>query len=72
MTYIKVANKENLYRDSYSNGIVNGDFNEYKNYVSEYKNKIENQKRLENLENDVKSLKDCVFEIKTMLNQIIK
>jgi cell shape-determining protein MreC len=70
--YLKVENHSNLYRDSSTNAIVNTDMTEYQNYMNSIKHKKREVKRMEKLEDDVKSVKDDLKEIKDLLKCLIK
>ena len=69
--YIKVESDESLVRDLDSNAIVNTDKDEYQKFLNlsekRYKEKVE----YENLKTDVKSLKDDLNEIKSLLKSIV-
>lgn len=71
MTYIKVKDKDNLYRDSTSNGIINADIQEYNLYVQNYKKKYDETKKIVDLENDLNHIKDDIQEIKSLLRAFI-
>jgi cell shape-determining protein MreC len=70
--YLKVENHSDLYRDSSTNAIVNTNMTEYKNYMNSLEHKKRELKRMENLEDDVKSVKDDLKEIKDLLKCLIK
>ena len=72
--YLKVENKEGLYRDSSTGAIVNLDNSAYMNHkkTKEFlRKKHEEEKkketRLNNLEQDVKTLKDGINQILELL-----
>ena len=69
--YIKVESDQSLVRDLDSNAIVNTDKDEYQKFLNlsekRYKEKVE----YENLKTDVKSLKDDLNEIKSLLKSIV-
>jgi hypothetical protein len=67
MEYIKVKDKDHLVRDSYSNAIINTDIEGYNSYMETYRIKYNEKKRIENLENDVNSIKSDLNEIKDLL-----
>ncbi len=71
MAYIKVKDKNNLYRDSYSNGIVNEDRKAYEHYLNSYAQKINENKKIEDLSNEVASLQHDLNEIKTLLRALL-
>lgn len=72
MEYIKVKDKNNLVRDTYSNGIVNTDYENYKKYVDSYKKKIEESNRIQTLENEIGNIKNDLSEIKDLLRNLSK
>tara|TARA_B100000287_G_C20034899_1_gene544007 strand:- start:276 stop:500 length:225 start_codon:yes stop_codon:yes gene_type:complete len=69
--YVKVESDQSLVRDLDSNAIVNTDKDEYQKFLNlsekRYKEKVE----YENLKTDVKSLKDDLNEIKSLLKSIV-
>lgn len=71
MEYIKVKDKNNLARDSYSNGIINTDYENYKKYVDSYKRKVEESMRIKNLEGELNVIKNDLNEIKSLLGNLI-
>ena len=70
MEYIKVKDKNNLVRDTYSNAIVNTDYENYKKYVDSYKRKVEESKRIQNLESELDNIKNDLNEIKFLLRNL--
>ena len=62
MSYIKVKGHENLYRDHQTGAIVNTDIPPKKSLSKQFNTAIE----------DINNLKDEVFEIKSLLKQLIK
>lgn len=70
MEYIKVKDKNNLVRDTYSNGIVNTDYENYKKYVDSYKRKLQESNRIQKVENELDSIKNDLNEIKTLLRNL--
>ena len=71
MEYLKVKDKDNLVRDTYSNGIVTTDYENYKKYVDSYKRKLEESKRIQNLESELDNIKNDLNEIKFLLRNLI-
>ena len=67
---MKVKGHSNLIRDENSNAILNTDSTEYNNYLSLRYNKKQGSERIDNMENDLKSLKDDINEIKTLLKAL--
>jgi hypothetical protein len=72
MSYIKVKDKDNLLRDKNTNAIINSDYQEYLNYQESYKKKLEEKNRIENIEQQINTLKDDLSEIKVLLKELIK
>lgn len=70
MSYIKVKDKDYLYRDVNSEGIVNSDINGYNLYVESYNKKYEENKRVMKIENDLNNLKTDIDEIKNLLRNL--
>jgi hypothetical protein len=69
---IKVKNEPNLYRDQTTNAIVNTDFNEYTNYLKMRQLKEKEESRISQLENDLKSVKGDIKEIKNLLLKLVQ
>lgn len=72
MSYIKVENKDYLYRNKENNSIVNTDYESYKLYEEMYRKKYKENKRIESLENDVNIIKNDLNEIKDLLRNLSK
>ena len=70
MDYIKVKDKNHLVRDSFSNGIVNTDYENYKKYIESYKQKLSETKEIKDLQEEVSSMKEDLSEIKSLLRSI--
>ena len=67
---MKVEGHPNLIRDENSNAIVNTDSSEYTNYLSLRAKKKHGGDRIDNMENDLKDLKDDINEIKSLLRAL--
>ena len=67
---MKVEGHNNLIRDQNSNAILNTDSSEYNNYISLRAKRRQGSERIDNMENDLKSLKDDINEIKTLLKAL--
>jgi len=67
---MKVKGHSNLIRDENSNAILNTDSTEYNNYLSLRSKRKQGSERIDNMENDLKSLKDDINEIKTLLKAL--
>lgn len=62
-----IDNNPNLARDISNNGVLNTNVNSYNKYIHAKKQKEHDKCKIETLENDLKSLKDDLFEIKKLL-----
>lgn len=71
MNYYKVEGHSNLLRDVETNAILNTNMTEYNNYINLKKVKENENKRVENIENDLASLKDDLSEIKNLLRSFV-
>jgi hypothetical protein len=71
MTYLKVKDNDHLLRDINSNGIINTDETEYKNYVNSYIRKINSKAKLEELQQEVDEIKTDVKEIKELILKLL-
>ena len=67
---MKVEGHESLIRDENSNAILNTNLSEYDQYLSIRSKRKKGTNRIDNMENDLKSLKDDINEIKTLLKEI--
>ena len=67
---MKVEGHNNLIRDEHSNAILNTDSSEYNNYISLRAKRRQGSERIDNMEDDLKSLKDDINEIKTLLKAL--
>jgi len=67
---MKVEGHQNLIRDENTNAILNTDSSEYNNYLSLRAKRKKGGERIDNMENDLKSLKDDINEIKTLLKAL--
>jgi predicted transcriptional regulator len=63
----KVEGHSNLYRDQKTGAIINSNSTEYNNYVQDRISKINNNQRLEDLENNVQNMRNDLEEIKSLL-----
>ena len=72
MEKIKIKDEFNLFRDSSTNAIVNTDMQSYNNYLSSKKIKEEESKKIENIENEITSIKGDLNEIKDLLRNLSK
>ena len=67
---MKVNGHESLIRDENSNAILNTNLSEYDQYLSIRSKRKKGTDRIDNMENDLKSLKDDINEIKTLLKEL--
>lgn len=69
--YLRVKDNDHLLRDVNSNGVINTDETEYKNYVNSYIKKINSKAKLEELQNEVNEIKSDVKEIKDLILKLL-
>jgi len=67
---MKVEGHSNLIRDESSNAILNVNSSEYNQYLSQRAKRKQGGERIDNMENDLKSLKDDINEIKSLLRAL--
>ena len=67
---MKVEGHSNLIRDEHTNAILNNNSSEYNNYISMRAKRKQGSDRIDNMEDDLKSLKDDINEIKTLLKAL--
>ena len=67
---MKVEGHNNLVRDDNTNAILNTDSSEYNNYIKRRAQRKQGSDRIDNMEDDLKSLKDDINEIKTLLRAL--
>jgi len=70
MDYIKVKGHEHLIRDPITNSIINTNMSEYKEYLYRKNFKIEEDQKIQNLENDMNNIKSDLSEIKYLLRNL--
>ena len=71
MNYQKVEGHSNLIRDVETNAILNTNVSEYNNYINMKRVREIEKERVENLENELISVKDDLKEIKNLLKDFI-
>jgi hypothetical protein len=69
--YLKVENENSLVRDLNSNAIINTNRSDYDKFLSLSQKKAQEKKEYDDLKSDVKSLKDDMSEIKSLLKSIV-
>ena len=67
---MKVEGHSNLIRDEQTNDILNNNSSEYDNYIRMRAKRKQGTDRIDNMEDDLKSLKDDINEIKTLLKAL--
>ena len=70
--YLKVEGHTSLVRDTYSNGIVNTNVNEYQIYMKRVKAREEQGDQIRNAVKEINTLKAELREIKNLLKEIVK
>ena len=70
MKHINVEGHSNLVRENNSNAILNTNYSEYDNYIQSRVKRKKGTDRIDTMENDLKSLKDDINEIKTLLKAL--
>tara|TARA_R100001463_G_scaffold1653_1_gene7234 strand:- start:101 stop:322 length:222 start_codon:yes stop_codon:yes gene_type:complete len=70
MDYINVKGHSDLVRDNSTGAIVNNNSGEYTNYLKRRAQRKQGEDRIDNMEDDLKSLKDDINEIKTLLRAL--
>ncbi len=69
--FVQVKDHKNLFRDPLSNGIINTDRSEYDNYMARRKLKLQEQKKVNSVEEDLANLKGEINEIKSLLKELV-
>ena len=70
MKHINVEGHNDLVRENNSNAILNKNYSEYDNYIQSRAKRKHGSERIDNMENDLKNLKDDINEIKTLLRAL--
>ena len=70
MKHTNVEGHADLVRDNSTGAILNNDTSEYENYIRMRSKRKEWTDKIDNMENDLKSLKDDINEIKTLLRAL--
>lgn len=70
MDYSKVKGHNFLIRDPKTNSIINTNMSEYKEYISKRDSRINENQKIENLENDINNIKSDLNEIKNLLRSL--
>lgn len=72
MKHYEIKGDYDLARDPKTNSIVNINKFDYDQYVSKRNNRIEKNKKVESIEQEVASIKNDLNEIKSLLKEFIK
>ncbi len=70
MEYSNVKGHTDLIRDNSTRAILSNDSNQYDNYLQRRAQRQQGKDRIDNMENDLKSLKDDINEIKNLLRAL--
>ena len=70
MNYSNVEGHADLVRDNSTGAILNNDTSQYNQYLSLRAKRKQGTDRIDNMEDDLKSLKDDINEIKTLLKAL--
>jgi hypothetical protein len=70
--FLKVEGHESLVRDVTSNAIVNTSKNEYQLYMNRIRSREQQSDEIRNTIKEINLLKQELFEIKSLLKEVIK
>ena len=70
MKHTNVEGHADLVRDNSTGAILNNDTSQYNQYLSLRAKRQQGQNRIDTMEDDLKSLKDDINEIKTLLKAL--
>jgi len=70
MDYINVKGHSDLVRDNSTGAILSNNSSQYSNYLERRAKRKQGEDRIDNMEDDLKSLKDDINEIKTLLKAL--
>jgi len=70
MKHTNVEGHTDLVRDNSTGAILNNDTSQYNQYLSLRAKRKQGTDRIDNMEDDLKSLKDDINEIKTLLKAL--
>ena len=71
MSYLKVKDKDHLYRDTSSEGIVSSDIDGYNRYLEKYRKSYNESKRVKKIEDELNSIRNDIDEIKLLLKEFV-
>ena len=70
MKHTNVEGHADLIRDNSTGAILNNDTSQYNQYLSQRAKRKQGTERIDNMETDLKSLKDDINEIKSLLREL--
>ena len=70
MEYSNVKGHTDLIRDNSTRAILNNDSSQYDNYLKRRAQRQQGEDRIDNMESDLKNLKDDINEIKNLLRAL--
>ena len=70
MKHTNVEGHADLIRDNSTGAILNNDTSQYNQYLSQRTKRKQGGERIDNMENDLKNLKDDINEIKNLLRAL--
>ena len=70
MKHTNVEGHADLIRDNSTGAILNNDTSQYNQYLSQRAKRKQGGERIDNMENDLKSLKNDINEIKSLLRAL--
>ena len=70
MKHLNVKGHADLVRDNSTGAILNNDSSQYNQYLTLRAKRKQGTDRIDNMENDLKNLKDDINEIKTLLRAL--
>ena len=70
MNHTNVQGHSDLVRDNSTGAILNNDTSQYNQYLTLRSKRKQGTDRIDNMENDLKNLKDDINEIKTLLRAL--
>jgi hypothetical protein len=71
MEYLKVEGHDYLLRDKATGAIINSDSNGYNDYVKMKQIKMEEQKKISDMQSEINGLKNDLSEIKNLLKEFV-
>ena len=69
--YLKVEGYNNLLRDPNTNSIINANMSEYEQYLARRNSKTKDNQKVQNLEEELASMKSDIDEIKFLLRSLV-